>query len=102
MIENFDCDIDHIPLPTDSSYVDGSFELTSRDDEFIKSYNNKKYSLTLCEGEPEEEIVTAFLTNEQVKKIKADICGEVQSQNLITLTDGRIIESGIIDKIKKI
>lgn len=101
-IENFDRDIDYIPLPTDSSYVDGSFDLTSRDDEFVQSYNNKKYSLLLCEGEPEEERVTAFLTNEQANKIKADIKGEIHSQNLITLTDGRIIDSGIVDSIKKI
>lgn len=99
-IENFDRDIEHIPLPSDATYVDGSFALTSDDIEFIQIYNAKKYALTLCEGEPEEEIVTAFLTNEQVNKIKADIRGEVQSENLITLTDGRIIETGIVDAIK--
>lgn len=99
-IENFDRDIEHIPLPADASYVDGSFDLTSRDDEFIQIYNQKKYSLTLCDGEPGEEKVSAFLTNEQVEKIKADIRGEAQVENLVTLTDGRVIDTGIVDSIE--
>ena len=38
-IENFERDADHIPLPSDASYVDGSFQLTSTDINFIECYN---------------------------------------------------------------
>ena len=60
----------------------------------------KLYILTLCDGEKEAETVTAILKPEQVEEIKKDIAGELNKENLITLTDGRIIESGIIDDIK--
>lgn len=39
-IERFHAEIDHIPLPSDGLvYVDGSFELSSSDPDFIKVYN---------------------------------------------------------------
>lgn len=39
-IKQFNASIEHIPLPQDGQvYVDGSFELTSDDPEFIKCYN---------------------------------------------------------------
>ena len=41
-IENFERDVDHIPLPSDSTYVDGSFQLTSYEEDFIHIYNKKK------------------------------------------------------------
>lgn len=39
-IEAFERDIDHIPLPDDSEYVDGSFGLTDPSVEFIALYNS--------------------------------------------------------------
>ena len=39
-IKRFIASIEHIPLPQDGQvYVDGSFELTSDEPEFIKCYN---------------------------------------------------------------
>lgn len=39
-VERFQAEIDHIPLPNDGAiYVDGSFELSSSDPDFIKCYN---------------------------------------------------------------
>lgn len=39
-VERFNAEIDHIPLPHDGiAYVDGSFELSSPDLDFIKCYN---------------------------------------------------------------
>ena len=60
----------------------------------------KLYILSICEGEEGAEKVKAFLTPEQVEKIKKDIKGELNAENIIVLTDGRKIESGIIDDIK--
>ena len=38
-IEYFNENSDHIPLPTESEYVDASFALTNPAPEFIKLYN---------------------------------------------------------------
>lgn len=39
-VERFNAEIDLIPLPRDGiAYVDGSFELSSSDLDFIKCYN---------------------------------------------------------------
>ena len=53
-INNFECDIDDIPLPASSSYVDGGFQLTSRDEGFIRLYNKEQVSEE-AEGNKEEE-----------------------------------------------
>lgn len=34
-IEKFDRDLDHIPLPDKTEYVSGSFDLATRDEEYI-------------------------------------------------------------------
>ena len=60
----------------------------------------KLYILSICEGEEGAEKVKAFLTPEQAEKIKKDIKGELNTENLISLVDGRIIDTGIIDDIK--
>lgn len=38
-IEIFKRDVDHIPLPENCEYVDGSFWLTDDDPEYINGYN---------------------------------------------------------------
>ena len=38
-IEIFERDIDHIPLPENCEYVDGSFSLTDDEPDFIACYN---------------------------------------------------------------
>ena len=38
-IEIFERDIDHIPLPENCEYVDGSFGLTDDEPDFIACYN---------------------------------------------------------------
>jgi len=38
-IEYFDNNVDHIAIPLDSEYVDGSFSLSSDEVEFIAQYN---------------------------------------------------------------
>ena len=62
----------------------------------------KEYSLILCKGEPEEETVKAFLTDQEVALIKKDIAGELNTGIDIELADGREVEIGIIDEISAI
>lgn len=62
----------------------------------------KEYSLILCKGEPEEETVKAFLTDQEVALIKKDIAGELNTGIDIELADGREVEIGIIDEISVI
>ena len=101
-IETFERDVDHIPLPKESTYVDGSFALTSGEEEFIRLYNKQKYELVLCKDEPEVETVYALLDPEQVTLVEADIAGMLQSGFTICLTDGRNVDTGIIDEIRKV
>ena len=61
----------------------------------------ERYKLTLCEGEPDEQVVYANLTNEMVELIKQDIRGELNRECLIALENGELIETGIIDRIEK-
>jgi hypothetical protein len=61
----------------------------------------KRYELTLCKGEPEEEVVFARLTNKEVDLIKEDIAGCLFCLNYISTEDGKMIETGIIDDIKE-
>ena len=49
-ISNFERDVDDIPLPSSSSYIDGSFQLTSRDEDFIMLYNKKPVSEEIKEN----------------------------------------------------
>lgn len=37
-LEKFNKNIDDIPLPCDSEYVDGSFKLSHEDDEFLECW----------------------------------------------------------------
>lgn len=60
----------------------------------------KEYTLVICKGEPEEEIVNAILTKEEVSLIHQDMAGLLNSQSAIITVDGREIETGIIDEIK--
>lgn len=60
----------------------------------------KKYALTICEGEPEEKVVHAFLTQTQVDIILANIQGVSCRYKVIELTDGDKIEVGIIDALE--
>lgn len=59
----------------------------------------KEYSLILCKGEPEEETVKAYLTDQEVVLIKKDLSGELNTGINIELADGREIEIGIIDEM---
>lgn len=61
----------------------------------------ERYKLTLCEGEPDEQVVYANLTNRIVKLIKQDIRGELNCEFLIAIENGELIETGIIDRIEK-
>lgn len=60
-----------------------------------------KYSITLCKGEPEEEIVLAFLSQEDIDVIDKCINGEYLSEFFIITEDDRKIDSGIIDEYAK-
>lgn len=62
----------------------------------------KKYKLILCEGEPEESIVYANLTFDEVETIKKDMRGELNYQCLITLEGGKTIDTGIIDWLEQV
>ena len=62
----------------------------------------KEYFLVLCKGEPEEETVKAFLTDQEVALIQKDLSGELNTGINIELADGREIEIGIIDEISEI
>ena len=50
----------------------------------------------------DEEAVTARLSLEQYELIQRDIAGTIQSEQTITLENGEIIETGIIDKIEEV
>ena len=60
-----------------------------------------KYSLTLCKGEPEEEVVFAFLSKEDIDIINKCIKGEYLSEFFIITEDDRKIDSGIIHECVK-
>lgn len=60
----------------------------------------QKYLLTLCKGEPEEEIVEAELTDGDVEIIKQSINGIFDAEYLITTMDGKQFNVGIIDNIE--
>jgi hypothetical protein len=62
----------------------------------------KRYKLTLCEGEHDEQTVYANLANEMVELIKQDIRGELKRECLIALENGELVETGIIDRIEKV
>lgn len=62
----------------------------------------ERYKLTLCEGEPDEQIVYANLTNDAMQMIKKDIRGELNGEYLIALENGELIETGIIDAIERV
>lgn len=62
----------------------------------------ERYKLTLCEGECDERVVYANLTNEAVQMIEKDIRGELNRKYLIALENGELIETGIIDSIEKV
>lgn len=68
----------------------------------MKLVRVKPYKLTLCEGEHDEQIVYAKLTNYEVELIKQDIRGELNRECLIALENGELIETGIIDRIEKV
>ena len=59
----------------------------------------KRYRLTICAGEPEEQVVYAHLTENDLEMIMADMRGELNCEYLITLDNGEIIDTGIIDDI---
>ena len=62
----------------------------------------KRYQLTLCEGEPEEQVVYATLTEKDVEMIHKDMHGELNCAYYITLDDYCIIDVGIIDWIEEL
>lgn len=68
----------------------------------MKLVRVKRYKLTLCEGEHDEQIVYANLTNDEVALIKQDIRGELNRECLIALENGELIETGIIDRIERV
>lgn len=59
----------------------------------------KRYQLTLCAGEPEEQIAYAHLNDNDLEMIMADMRGELNCEYLITLDNGKTIDTGIIDDI---
>ena len=76
--------------------------LDHSDDEMnILTHIVNKYSLTLCKGEPEEEVVFAFLSKEDIDIINKCIKGEYLSEFFIITEDDRKIDSGIIDEFVK-
>lgn len=60
----------------------------------------REYELTLFEGEEDEQIVRAMLTDDQVEMIRKDMAGILNSEYCITLTDGSRLEVGCIDAIE--
>lgn len=61
----------------------------------------RRYKLTLCAGEPEEQVVYARLTDAEFMIISLDILGELNCEHLITLENGETIDTGIIDSIEE-
>lgn len=61
----------------------------------------KQYRLTLCAGEPDEQIVYAHLTDNDVEMINLDMCGELNCEYLISLDNGETIDVGIIDYMEE-
>ncbi len=62
----------------------------------------KKYQLTICAGEPDEQIVYAHLSEKDVEMIHRDMQGELNCQYCITLDNYEIIDIGIIDYIEEV
>lgn len=69
--------------------------------EAAEAEERTEYLLLLCKGEPEEEEVRAFLTDEESLLIIRDMSGEINSEALVELADGRRVETGIIDGIRR-
>lgn len=62
----------------------------------------KEYVLTLCEGEPEEEVIRAFLTDTEVNMINKDLAGVIGYEFTITTVDNKVVEIGIVDRIEPV
>ena len=62
----------------------------------------RRYRLTLCAGEPEEQVVYAHLTDNDLEMIMADMSGELNCEYLIILDNGETIDTGIIDDIDRV
>lgn len=91
-------------------YKGQTYEDSRNIDDILDHCNNEmnilahivnKYSLTLCKGEPDEEVVTAFLSQEDIDVIDKCINGEYLSEFFIITEDDRKIDSGIIDEYVK-
>lgn len=70
-------------------------------DEYAEKENKSLYELIIFSGEEDEETVYAELTSEEYEIIEKDRKGLLHKEHIVTLTDGRQIESGIIDSIKQ-
>lgn len=63
--------------------------------------STKRYKITICKGEPEEEVMYADLTVTEYEKIKLDLEGSLNSEHTILTVNGEKIETGIIDYIEE-
>lgn len=68
--------------------------------EYLKSSDKKKYALTICQGEPEEKVVYAHLSQTEVDNITSDMAGTLNRNMLIKLDNGKMLEAGIVDCIE--
>lgn len=60
----------------------------------------KRYALTICQGEPEEQIVYAKLSKTQIEILHGDMIGKSSRYRLLTLENGETIEIGIVDALE--
>ena len=58
-METFDETSDHIHLPNDAQYVDGSFDMTCRDFEFVETFNRNQVKRVIA-GEVMRERIYAL------------------------------------------
>lgn len=75
-------------------------EKNSLDEQISIASASKEYELTLFQGEENEKMIRAFLTDEQVEMICKGISGDLSSEYNIAFPDGSVIEVGCIDAIE--
>lgn len=72
----------------------------SLDEQISVASASKEYELTLFQGKENEEMIRAFLTDEQVAMICKKISGVSTTEHKITFMDGSVLDVGCIDAIE--